>query len=44
MSSVVSSSLSAYLSVASCSIGILSFLWKRFRFFFPFFDFSCDEL
>jgi hypothetical protein len=36
--------LFASLSVASCSIGILSFVWKRFRFFFPIFAFSCDEL
>jgi hypothetical protein len=36
--------LFASLSVASCSIGELSFLWKRFRFFFPIFAFSCDEL
>ncbi len=44
MISVVSSTLFAFLSVASCSIGELSFVWKRFRFFFPIFAFSCDEL
>jgi hypothetical protein len=44
MISVVSSTLFASLSVASCSVGELSFVWKRFRFFFLIFAFSCDEI
>jgi hypothetical protein len=36
--------LFASLSLASCSIGELSFVWERFRFFFLIFAFSCDEI